>query len=414
MKNLKPIRKKIIIILIILNFFLSLGLTFSYWASQIIGNQNEQSGEINIGDWGIPIFTTNEFYDFATRSNSSNTDRYYLANNLDFTGFTWNYTPTIIFRGQLSGNHKTISNLEITVAGGNYHGIFPRMNGGKVFDITFNNVMMISGFSGTSQRSGLIVGEITGGTVDFENITILNSSVSGTSSSGVGGIVGLISGASTVVNIKNVQTRDIKVFNLNAYSGGLVGRTNNSGSTLNMEDIDFHGEIYSNVAGSYVGGLVGRIVSGGIYNLNRAVIEARFQNTLVTTTNYLAYSQRYLGGIIGYNLSQTSNVNISNVLFTGSLFNQINNRRLDVGNVTGRHSSLVTLNNVNHSFVEYRSSSGGVIYVPDGTQTGQSGTLVNAFMLPNQTWWNDFYDILDLANDLWTQDINTGRTYLIR
>lgn len=414
MRRLSLYKKHIVLLLIFINLSFSIGMAFAYWASDISSSNTNGNGLLDIGEWGIPIFTVDDFYNFATKTTSQSTDLYYLANDIDFTGYTWNYVSTIIFRGELNGNGKVISNLTIEVAGGSYHGIFPRMLGGRIYDLSLDNIYIKSGFSGTSQRSGVVAGQITGGTNLLSNLTLNNIRVEGASTNGVGGLVGLISGSTTVVTIENIKATELKVFNLYSYTGGLVGRQNNSGSRINMYDIDLDVEIYSHAASSYSGGLIGRTVSGGLLDINRTIIEGYHTNTFVTAYGFNAYSPRYLGGIIGYNLSQTVNVTISNTLYTGSLYNNLNNRRNNVGTVSGRQSFNATLSDVYYAFVEFRSSTGTVIYTPDITLTGQNATLVTATELPPISWWNNAYTIFSQANNLWQQDSNTGRLELIR
>lgn len=403
--------------LIIINALCTTGLSFAYWASSINGNVSQGVPVVTIGDWGIPIFTAQEFYDFATKTNSLATDEYYLANNIDFTGFTWVYNATnnaVTFRGSLNGNYKTLSNLTITNTSTSYkyNGIFPRMSGGKVFNLTLNNVNTVTSLSGTTQISGLITGNAYGGTNDITNITIINSGSQGNSSNGVGGLVGNVQNATTIVNLTHIKATNFKVFNRSAYVGGLVGRIATSGARVNMNDIDFQGEIFANTSSGYSGGLIGYVPSGAYFTLNRAVIEANFQNTLVTNaTYYLKYSDRYLGGVIGRNAAVTANVKLTDVFFTGSLYNQTNTRRNDVGTVSGLDTTQATLLRTYYSYVAYRTSTGTISYTQTG-QTGQMSTVVSKTAMPTLTWWNGFYAYFSASNNYWQQD-GTGRPYLV-
>jgi len=405
-----------------MNAFFSIGMTFAFWASSVDSSGGNADGNIAIGDWGIPIFTPAEFYTFATKTDSVATDFYYLANDIDFSSFTWEYNAlnnNVTFRGTLNGNGKTISNLTVTNNSTtySYNGIFPRINGGTVYNITFDNVQIITNLSGTTQRSGLVSGNASGSTVTLDNITVINSGVQGNSTNGVGGLIGNVQGATTILNIYNVKATNLKVFNDNAYVGGLVGRIATSGGRVNMYDIDFQGEVYSNLTGntssSYAGGLIGFVRSGAFFTLERAIVEATFQNTLVTASNFLGYTNRYLGGFIGYNAAVSANVNLTNAFFTGSLYTRIDARRNDVGTVSGRDATQATLSNVFHSFVAYRSTGGGINYT-ETTQTGQMATVVNPSAMPTVGWWDSAYAIFDAVNDLWAQDVVTGRLYLIR
>lgn len=397
---------------------LTASLSFAYWASSIAPDQTPNSSNIVIGDWGIPIFTAQEFYNFATKSNSVATDQYYLANDIDFTGFSWVYNSTnnsVTFRGFLNGNNKTISNLTITNTSTSYSylGIFPRMNGGRVNNLTLFNVNTVTTLSGTSQRSGIITGNAYGGSNDITNVKLIDCGSQGNSTNGVGGLVGNVQNSGTILNLNRIQTSQLKVFNRSAYVGGLVGRISSSGAIVNMYDIDFQGQVYSGTSTGYSGGLLGYAPSGSFFTQSRTIVEATFQNTLVTNaTYYLKYSDRYLGGFLGYNNASSSNVNISYSFFTGSLYNNTNTYRNDVGTVSGRDRTQATLSDVYYAYVSYRTSTGGVSYTQTG-QTGQMGILVSQTSMPSISWWNTFYQAFSQANNYWAQNVSTGRPYLI-
>jgi hypothetical protein len=412
-------KKKIILILLVINLLFTSGMSFAFWASSIAGSSGNNNGTINIGDWGIPIFTPLEFYTFATKTNSVATDSYYLANDIDFTGFTWTYQTvfsTATFRGTLNGNGKTLSNLTITNTSTSwlYNGIFPRIFGATIHDLTLDNVNTVTTLSGTSQRSGLIAGNAWGGTNTLSNITVLNSGSQGNSTNGVGGLVGNVLNSTTILNLNNIKITNLRVFNRSAYVGGLVGGISSTGARVNMNDIDFQGQVYSYATTGYSGGLIGYVPSGTFFTLNRAIVEATFQNTLVTNATYnLRYSDRYLGGIIGYNAAVSANVFITDAFFTGSLFNQTNAYRSDVGAVSGRDGTQATLLRTYRSYVAYRTSTGTVSYTQTG-QTGQIGTLVSATAMPTEAWWNGYYVNLVAGNTDWVQTPVTGRPYLNR
>lgn len=420
--NIGKIKKKIITLLVILNALFSTGMSFAFWASSISSSDAISNAQVSIGTWAIPIYTANEFYLFATNNSSKATDNYYLANDIDFSGYPWNYDTTnykIVFRGNLNGNNKTISNLTITnsytTSTYKYLGIFPRMDGGTVSDLTFDNVQLITALSGTSQMAGLIAGNVYNKKINtIKNISIINSSVQGSSTNGVGGLVGLVQDNTTVLNIENVKATNFRVFNKSASVGGLVGKISNT-STLNISDVDFQGEAYAYTTVGYSGGLIGYTNTRTIVTINRAVVEAVFQNTLVTDPLYYnKYSTRQIGGFIGYNKSALGNININHSFFTGSLFNQVYVAKPYIGTALGGKGTLITIANTFHSYVIYRDSSGNPTYIEPSSPRGQMSTLVNASSMPTKAWWDNFYDVnYDPVNDLWEQDI-TGRPILIR
>jgi hypothetical protein len=418
------LKKKIIIALIILNVLFSTGMSFAFWASSIASGGSDSDGEITVGAWGIPIFNAAEFYAFATKTDSLATDKYYLARDIDFTGFPWVYGAAnynLTFRGELNGNNKTLANLTIsnvsTSTSYAYHGIFPRISGARIHDLTLSNVrMVINPTTGTTKRAGIISGNAYGGTNVIENIKIINSSVQGSSSNGVGGLIGDVTGTTTVVTINRIKLSNMRVFSRSQNVGGLVGRIGSSGATVNISDIDFEGDVYSNststTTGAIAGGVIGYTIAGTKVNITRAIVEVTFQNTLVANVNYLTFGTRYLGGFIGYNLSASSNINIAYSFMTGSLYTRSNDITYvrDVGTVTGRTGVNATLDNVYHSFVLYRTNTGTSYTVTD--QLGQMATVVNASAMPDEAWWDSAYSIFSAINNYWSQDPTTGRVYL--
>jgi hypothetical protein len=420
MKNNHRILRIIAVLILFFAFTATGTIAFAYWNS-LTQNTDEN---MNIGDWGTPITTAQEFYDFAMKTNSLATDRYFLLNDIDFSGFSWVYTTTnkaAAFHGTLDGNGKTLSNLTLYLNSSSYLylGIFPRMQGGSVYNLTLSNVNLSLGstaLNGTVLSSGLITGNIYGLTNTISDITVIDSGIRGTSRAG--GLVGSITTSTTIVNIDNVKATGMRVFSKLSNAGGLVGYVGTSGASLNISDVDLEGEVFAYGTSSYTGGIVGQIVSGGKMDLNRAIVQMTSRNTLETnSTYYLRYSQRYLGGFVGYSLSVSANILISDAFFTGSLFTQANNRAGDVGTATGRFSATSTkptLTRTYYSQVIFRSSSGTVVYTPSTTPTGQMAILVNASTMPSSLWWDTFSQNGNFTTDLWAQDTLTGRLYLIR
>lgn len=419
-KMIRFTKKKIILILLSANLLFTTGMSFAFWASSVAGNNGTNDGNIDIGDWGIPIFTAAEFYEFATNDESLETDVYYLANDIDFTGVPWVYNSTnykVVFKGTLNGNGKTLSNLTITNTVNNsnykYNGIFPRINGATIYDLTLDHVNTVTSFTTDYQRSGLIAGNVFGGTSTLTNITILDSGSQGNSPIGVGGLVGNVQNDTAILILNNIKANNLKVFSMSANVGGLVGRISTAGGQVMMNDIDFLGQVYSATSTGNSGGLIGNVRADSYFTLNRAIVDCTFQNTLVTDSNYyLKYSDRFLGGFIGIN-ALNAIVNITDAFYTGSLYNQTNGYKNTVGSVSGKDGAQATLTNTHYSFVSYRVSEGVVTYNPTG-RTGQMSDIVNQDTMPSDTWWNAFYAYLYAGNTDWDQTQVTGRPFLNR
>lgn len=169
------------------------------------------------------------------------------------------YTPTT-FVGNLRGAQKPDgTKYKITV------------------DITSSNagnIGLFAGFSGTVQNL-----EITG------NIT--STATSGTIR--LGGLAGLIDGASEISNCIS----SVNITAGAAYTGGLIGLINTSGAAVNVTDCSFSGTISSK--GLYTAGIVGGVLSNSANiidctNYGKVYYEPETNSTAIT----------YIGGIIGY------------------------------------------------------------------------------------------------------------------
>lgn len=411
-------------ILVLVVFAISItpvvSLGYSYWNN--LSDSNSEN--ISIGSWwGTAISTAQEFYDFATKSDSATEDLYYLTNDIDFSGFDWLITSSnnsVTYRGTLDGNGYSISNLTITSNPSykSYLGIFPRMNGGTVTDLILSNVNLVldsSTLFSTSTVSGLIAGDVYGSTNTIDNITIIDCGIRGTSSSGTGGLVGSVQQSSTTVNISNVKATGLRVFSTNTTSGGLVGYVRTSGASVNATDIDIEGEVTAMGSSSYTGGIIGRIRSGASFSLDRAIVEMTSQNTLETNSSYdQDYSERYLGGLIGYNQSTSSLVSINNAFFTGSLITNTSRQYRYIGTAIGRVSGSQIINNTYYSMVQFNTSNGTIVYDLNFTPLGVMTSLVNASSMPSLTWWNGYSSSFSTIDNLWSQDPTTGRLELLR
>jgi hypothetical protein len=315
----------------------------------------------------------------------------------------------------LNGNGKTISNLTINYNSSSiaYSGIFPRLDGATITNLTLDNVQIVSYLSGTTRVAGLISGDAYNAkTVNLSRITVRDSGVQGRSTNGVGGLIGFITGTNTTVIMNNIKATNLKVFNISTSAGGLIGNVAGS-SRLEMYDVDFLGEAYSYNGTSNVGGLVGYALSNSYVTIERAIIEASFQNTLVTDAPYTnLYSARYLGGVFGRHATATARTLLTDVFYTGDLFPSTDTRRLDVGTISGLDSTQATLTRTFYSRVGFRAAGGVLSYTVTGW-TGQMSTVIppNNATAPTNAWWNTFYSNFDGL--IWAQD-GSGRPYLIR
>ncbi|MBN2540275.1 MAG: hypothetical protein JXB08_01990 [Bacilli bacterium] len=414
-----------ILILVLLLFVLSptLLIGYGFWNNL----SDTHSNTIMVGEWwnGTPISTAQEFYDMATNSNSSSDDSYYLTNDIDFSGFNWQYNSNndnLIFRGMFDGGGYTISNLTIDVVfsystyyADAFVGIFPRMDGGTIQNLNIDDLeVSLDYYSLRYGRivSGGLIGRVTGSGNVIDDITMNSVYVRGTSSTyGVGTLVGDVNSNGELL-IQNVKGNDLQVFSTYSYSGGLVGSLSDSSAAVTIQDIDIEGNVYADSYNAYTGGVVGYIYSSASLTLSRAIVEMYTENNL--ENSYSQYSYRYLGGLIGYNRSTSDRVIITDTFFTGGLITDYYRQNDYVGTVIGRSTGSENVTNSYYAKVLFRDDRGSIGYDVNIRPNGVMSTLVDSNNLPSTYWWQSFSAPFIFANDLWNLDSTTGRLYLIR
>lgn len=269
------------------------------------GNSNVISHQFI--DQNVNLITTREqFYQMAS---VENTGVNVLMNDLDFTGFNWVVTSAS-FKGMLYGQGYTISNLVINLpaaASNTYGGIFSRTNGAYIENLYLDNITVT-----TPARAGILTGRNENTLSTFKNIVIMNSSVTGGDSNGVGGLIGLASANTILENITIAYTSILADGVKNA--GGVIGRVD--GGTLTASDIYITNvTVTSNVGDGTdhgVGGFVGyvRDSATSIVNATRIVIE----NTTIDAP--------IAGAIIGY-LRDPGTATITHVYFTVEILDAV-------------------------------------------------------------------------------------------
>jgi uncharacterized repeat protein (TIGR02543 family) len=197
---------------------------------------------------GTMISTAQEFHDM-TKGGSA--DEFYLANDIDFTGFTWTVTGTgTAFRGVLNGNGKTISNITINGSGtGVYGGIFQRTNGAVIHDLTVDNAHVDA-----VGRVGVLIGRIETAETVITNVVIKNSSAAGTAGEGVGIVVG---NASLQLTITNLEIMSSTAFNTNKNVAFIAGRADHAVTLTDIYVFGSTAESTNLSTDAGVGGLIG-------------------------------------------------------------------------------------------------------------------------------------------------------------
>jgi hypothetical protein len=393
-------KKRLIIILAVLNMLFSFGMSFAFWASEVSGDQNTGSSSITLGDWydGTPIYTADEFIQVVTTHH--NTNRYVLARDIDFQNLSypaWVNNDNIVFQGILDGNGKTISNITKT----NIRGIFGVLQGATVKNLTIENIHINYAPSG-SISSGILAGRIQGTGNSIENIRIKNSTGTNTVYT-VGTIAGLVQPATgdtttvtaTISNIKITSTSLEGAFSNNTYgSGGVIGTVINA--NLTMSDLYVEAAVSTNTV-SNIGGIIGATLATGTVTINRAVIFSDLSNTSNSADANLGTA-----AIVGRNQgSITANDTFYSGFLRSYVLNPGNNTYTVQSGILRAIGNNVTFTNARSAQITiYRRSSNPSVLVNSSTlynkMTGQIPTFSTAVYQTNrsslnQSWWTSNY-----------------------
>ena len=384
------------------------GMSYAYFDSL----QESSSENVTVGDWGYceKISTAQEFFDFATSSISDPTDKYCLNNDIDFSGFSWNYIgsfDTNQFNGTFDGKNYSLNNITISTTDttSTNLSLFSTMDGATIKNVTIENLNM--GFTtayyvSSSLKSAIFASTVTGTNNHFENITITNSEVLASNLSGGGGLVAQVE-ANANLTIKNVKTRNLTVLNNSKRAGGLISRIIKGTGVVIIEDVDFEGYVAAGNAISNTGGIVGTLQNATL-NFSRVIMEYTSSGTVTLTDGTESFtSTKYVGGYIG-NTQSASIIIMNDTFFTGEL----QTTYTTIGSVIGRRKANPTISDSYYSNVLFATS-----YTPSTSSAVYNATVVNAQSMPSNTWWNNFKVDFDSTNDLWTQDAS-GRLELIR
>ena len=401
-----------ITIAIFMVFSLSLDTndSFAYWASSVGSSNDDSTGIVSISTWDFsqPIFTTQEFYDFATSSTSLSTDKYHLANDLDFSSFTWDYNSTYntnIFKGEFDGRGYTLSNITVTSSDTSsiHLSMFSQMDGATIKNVTVDNFKMgfdSTFFNASSLEVSVFASNVTGTGNLIENITLNDVELIANTLDGAGGLVTSVRGDADLI-VRNIKATDVTVLNESKRSGGLISRIFTGTGTVIIEDVDFQGFVAADNRTSNTGGILGTSQSTAT-SITRAIVEYTAEGTVNLSDGPITYkSDRYTGGFLGNN-NNTIGIDIIDSFYTGTLYENTKY----MGSAVGREKRTTTsLTNTFYSNVLFNTTT----TEPTNT-TGIHATYAND-TLAN---WNIFANAYYSANSLWQQDAITGRLELIR
>lgn len=210
--------------------------------------------------------------------------------------------------GKFGGGSYTISNLN--TYGYDYSGLFGYVQGGTIKNVNLANLTVNN--NGGKYHGG-IAGELNGGTIEKCNV---NGWVWGNEY--IGGIVGRVSGASTISNC-----------------------TTSSGSQIN-----FNGD--NGAERPRVGGIVGGMDGNGTFSVT---ISDCANNAKINNANNGTYG---FGGIVGYNSGQTVNI-------SGCTNNAEINGKSETGGIIGYTDNSAIQNCTNNGVVKGADNVGGIV-----------------------------------------------------
>ena len=203
----------------------------------------------------------------------NSSDRFYLANDIDMTGYgLW---EPIDFKGTLDGNNHAISNLKVSGTAG---GLFDRIESAVIKNLELKDIEKsgaINGYSGYiaySAGTGALATYASG--CDISGVTVSGEMDSSEREDGVnifdnyvGGLIGFLDGKSVMeqcVSSVNIQFTTEIAF----YIGGLVGYVDSGAEVRNCYNT---GTVHSvstrsyDLGRLYACGLVGEL-DGKLYN----------------------------------------------------------------------------------------------------------------------------------------------------
>jgi hypothetical protein len=307
-----------------------------------------------------------------------------LSNDINLASTaTWNSNAgwdPVNFTGNFNGNNKTISNLTINRAGGNYQGLFGTVgSSSSLYDLNLTSVNVSSSYAvgglagyttNTTVSNVTVAGSVqgssstVGGLIGFLNSGTISNSSSTATVTGVGSVGGLV-GISYTATVSGSYASGAVTGTTNV--GGLIGSVN-SGTISNSSG-------RGNVTGTdYVGGLVGQsddffaFSSGALGgDVTGAGLGTVYASGNVTGTNYV-------GGLVGGVIADYTGSNAN----AGGLFGTVDDSSFtsiySSGNVTGTNAvgGLVGLMSTAGTST-YENHYGGLIGHYSGT--GSMGSM---------------------------------------
>ncbi len=314
--------------------------------SQLFGNMSTANGT------SIPyeICTPTQLRNIRFYPNSN----FILGDDLDLD-FAQHEPILQIFRGQLDGNGKVISNIILKNLNGDPVGIFHTIEDGILTNLTFENVYI----EGT-ERVGLLAGQWRGGG-SVSNINVTNLELHSINYGG--GLIGLVNELGTQaltidqINLNNVIIRGI------SNIGGILGLNNSVNNELLISNIDAQTDI---VADKFVGGIAGQTLNNS------------FTQNTVTINGNLSCFKEYCGGVIG----RAQYLSGSGITMNGNIQSSFHTEDSYVGGIVGHAVFNLNLTSVSYTGDinaqgNYVGGISGASFVTNFQNVSSSGQITN-------------------------------------
>ncbi len=213
------------------------GILYSY----VYNNNCYAGSKIN------PIIVSNEeeFIEYFTSQNKTNSQYYRLINNINFSDYavipTYNYT----FSGRFDGNGLEISNVRISAPSnysGDSFGLFAKIEkykNGETPIVKNINIKPLEVYANNASFVGTLAGIVKDANIVNINVDAQDVIVQGRNI--VGGVVGLLCGNSNMVNVSSNVSANSN-FSSSATSGYYLYYSNN-GEAQNANSVSYAGSI---------------------------------------------------------------------------------------------------------------------------------------------------------------------------
>ncbi len=282
-----------------------------------------------------------------------------LENNIDMNGYVWtpiayNDPMDFYFSGEFDGNGKTIKNLKINGSDSPYVGFFGSLEGAKVHDLIFEDVVIFN-TNTASPCTGVLAGYNNHS--EIENIT-LRGKIIVEGYNNVGGLIGesrVLNGAPASIKNININATEGSYVKLlkrsGGYVGGLVGyswETEIENIESNLDVIGYNSSTTPSGAqarsAAHVGGVLGGFSQKGAWSYSNCKVSGNLSlyNEIVSTNNDINVFCITIGGIVGSAYSSLGTATFNQCSFTGNIF---------VDNQGEDYTNTVTTYNTNYKYL---------------------------------------------------------------